>query len=102
MGVLIVAGFWIVGAELYRRMNDPERRAATAVPAVEAPAPGNAPVEVPLDVPPGSRIEEMLAVGSRVLLRVTVPNGADRIYVMDPRNGAVTVTVTAGRKETVQ
>ena len=98
MGVLIIAGFWIIGSELYRRATDPERRTEAVERSV--PATGT-PQELALGLPSGARIEEMLAVGSRVLLRVTVPDAADRVYVMDPRNGTVTLIVTAGQKDAV-
>ncbi|WP_448203068.1 hypothetical protein [Azospirillum sp. sgz302134] len=94
MGVLIIVGFAVIGAELYKRMNDPERRAAAdaerVVPAAKAE-------EVGLDLPAGARMSDPVPVGNRVLFRVTVPDGADRLYVMDPRNGAITTTVTTGK-----
>ncbi|AWU97273.1 hypothetical protein [Azospirillum ramasamyi] len=91
MGVMIIAGSTFLGVEVYKRMSDPNRTSLTA----NAPAPAQA-VDVTLDVPAGSRIGEVLAVGNRVLFKVTLPEGADRLYLMDPRNGAVTATITAG------
>lgn len=95
MGVLILAGFTFLGVELYKRMSDPNRASLTAT--APAPIPVERPAEVTLDVPAGARIGEMLAVGNRVLFKVTLPQGPDRLYLIDPRNGAVTATVTAGK-----
>ena len=39
----------------------------------------------------------MLVAGNRVLFKVTLPQGPDRLYLIDPRTGAVTATVTAGK-----
>ncbi|MCG5240964.1 hypothetical protein [Azospirillum doebereinerae] len=96
MGVLIVAGFTFLGVELYKRMNDPNRAAQQAAESERA-APGKEPADVTLDVPAGSRIGEIVVVNNRVLFKVTLPQGLDRLYVMDPRNGAITATVTAGK-----
>ena len=94
MGVLIIAGFTYLGVELYKRMSDPNRASltgpGTTTTVIDRPA------EVTLDVPAGARIGEMLAVGNRVLFKVTLPQGPDRLYLIDPRTGAVTATVTAG------
>ncbi|CAO3410922.1 hypothetical protein [Azospirillum largimobile] len=94
MGVLIVAGFTFLGVELYKRMSDPNRASLTAI--APAPVPAETAAEVTLDVPAGSRIGEIVVVGNRVLFKVTLPQGPDRLYLMDPRNGAVTATITAG------
>lgn len=96
MGVLIVAGFGFLGVELYKRMTDPNRAVPQAGDS-DRPAPGRDPADVTLDVPAGSRIGEIVAVNNRVLFKVTLPSGLDRLYVMDPRNGAVTATITAGK-----
>ncbi|ALG74379.1 hypothetical protein VY88_20015 [Azospirillum thiophilum] len=100
MGVLIIAGFAFLGVELYKRMSDPAR-AISSASSGETDRSGergaDRTVDVTLDVPAGARIGEMLAVGNRVLFKVTLPQGPDRLYLMDPRSGAVTATITAGR-----
>ncbi|MBP2231725.1 hypothetical protein J2847_005044 [Azospirillum agricola] len=96
MGVLIIAGFTFLGVELYKRATDPSRAAQQAADSDRAP-PGREPADVTLDVPAGSRIGEIVVVNNRVLFKVTLPQGLDRLYMMDPRNGAVTATVTAGK-----
>ncbi len=100
MGVLIIAGFTVLGVELYKRIADPNRAASLAADSERAASSREAargPAEVTLDLPAGSRIGEMLVVGNRVLFKVTLSQGPDRLYVMDPRSGAVTATITAGR-----
>ena len=94
MGVLIIAGFAVIGVELYKRMNDPDRRSSASAEA-ERVVTGKA-EEVGLDLPAGSRMGDPVAVGNRVMFRVTVPDGADRLFVLDPRSGAITATVTTG------
>nr|WP_211114020.1 hypothetical protein [Azospirillum picis] len=96
MGVLIVAGFAFLGVELYKRMSDPSRSVSTSSGDADRTA-ADRNAEVTLDVPAGARIGEMLVVGNRVLFKVTLPQGPDRLYLMDPRNGAVTATITAGK-----
>ncbi|MBK3735960.1 hypothetical protein GAY29_23225 [Azospirillum brasilense] len=94
MGVMIIAGFAFLGVELYKRINDPERRAA--MDAERATAAAGRTEEVTLGLPAGARLGEPVAVGNRVVFRVTIPDAADRLYVMDPRTGAIALTVTAG------
>lgn len=93
MGVLIIAGFAVLGVVLYKRMSDPERRVESAE---RVTVPDAKPDEVGLSLPPGTRMGDPVAVGNRVLFRVTVPNGDDRLYVMDPRTGAIAFSVTTG------
>jgi hypothetical protein len=97
MGILIAAGFGFIGYEVYNRVSDPERRAEPSAPP--PPPPGGI-AETALDLPSGATIDSVVAVGSRVVFSVRLPNAAgDRLYVLDPRNGAVTATVTtAGSK----
>ena len=99
MGVLIIAGFAVIGVELYKRMNDPSRGNPGANPDPDrvASAPVGRTEEVGLDLPPGARMGDPVAVGNRVVFRVTIPDGVDRLYVMDPRSGAITTTVTTGK-----
>lgn len=114
MGVLIVAGFAVIGVEVYKRIVDPTRgnrpavsAAATPAPPVEPSSPELAsvpapvfsatPREVVLDLPAGARIGELVAVGNRVLFKVTLPQGPDRLYLVDPQTGALQTTITAGK-----
>ncbi|MDQ2103260.1 hypothetical protein [Azospirillum isscasi] len=94
MGVMIIAGFAILGVELYKRINDPERRSGAETERAAGPA--GKTEEVALGLPAGARLGDPVAVGNRIVFRVTIPDAADRLYVMDPRTGAVAVTVTTG------
>ena len=94
MGVMIIAGFAIIGVELYKRMSDPDRRSGTETERAVLPA--GKTEEVALGLPAGARMGDPVAVGNRVVFRVTIPDAADRLYVLDPRTGAIAVTVTAG------
>lgn len=92
MGVLIVALTAVLVVELIRRANDPERRAQRE----EERAAAVRPVETALGLPDGARMGEPVAVGNRIALRVSVPGGHDRLYLLDPRTGAVQGTLTTG------
>ena len=92
MGFFIAAGFAFIGYEVYNRVTDPERRAESVSPP--PPPPGRM-AETDLKLPAGARIGTVVSVGSRVVFSVQMPDGAgDRLYVLDPRNGAVTAMVT--------
>lgn len=94
MGLFIAAGFVFIGYEVYNRMTDPERRAEPGAPP--PPPPGGI-AETALGLPEGATIETVVPSGSRVVFNVRLPGGqGDRLYVLDPRNGAVTATVTTG------
>lgn len=95
MGVLIVVASAVIVVEVINRAGDPERRAAVAEERAAQPAGRTA--ETALDLPSGARIGEMLAIGNRLAFRVSVPEGDDRLYVLDPRTGALTATVTTGK-----
>lgn len=97
MGVLIIAGFAFLGVELYKRMSDPNRAVSSAPSAAASSDVSDRAADITLDVPAGARIGEMVVVGNRVLFKVTLPQGPDRLYLMDPRSGAVTATITAGK-----
>lgn len=84
MGVLIIAGFGVVVAEMVKRANAP------STPTVAAPA------ETTLDLPSGASIAGMTAVADRLALRVTIPGAADRLYFVDPRDGHTSAIVRAG------
>lgn len=101
MGVFILAGYAYLGVEVVKRFTNHEARDAAkeAREAVEdrtvTPAPGG---EVALGLPQGARIAGMVSTGNRVVVQVSVPDGPDRLYTLDPRTGAVTPTLTTGAK----
>lgn len=89
MGLLIVVGVTILIMELANRNRDPDRRAGGDDPGRIA--------ETDLGLPDDAAISEMVVVGNRLAIRVTMPQGGDRVYLIDPKNGAVTATVSTTR-----
>lgn len=82
MAILIVAGFVFVGVIIVRRISHPQTPPAVA--------------ERSLGLPAGSRIAEMLAVGDRLVLRVALPGGSERIIAIDPHTGTVSARIALG------
>jgi hypothetical protein len=104
MGVLIIIGVAVLGVELAKRMNDPERaaekaaeKAAAAAVSLSAGGKGAA-----LGLPQGARIGEVLTVGSRLIVKVSLPSGDDRLYLLDPRSGAASVLLTTGGQDLLE
>ncbi|MDZ5650195.1 hypothetical protein [Nitrospirillum sp. BR 11828] len=101
MGVLIVAGFAFIGVEIWRRATDPNHPRAfgrhDAAPGTTtlsaAPPEALAPL---LKLPEGSRIEAMTSVGSRLAVQVGLPNGTQRIVLLEPSTGKVQIAVVTG------
>jgi hypothetical protein len=82
MGLLIVAGFIAVAAEIARRMSNPS--------AGRPPAGTSFSERIAL--PPGSRAVSLTAIGERLVVHVETPNGL-AAYIVDPRNGALLGTI---------
>jgi hypothetical protein len=84
MGLLIVAGFVVIAAEIARRMSTPNagRSPAAATSFSERIA-----------LPAGARVVSVTAVGDRVVVHVETPGGPASAYIVDPRNGALLGTV---------
>lgn len=89
VGVLIVFGFAFIGYEVYQRATDPDHPRAIGRDRAAQPA------ETLAQLPPGSRIGQMLVLNARVVYHVTLPDGAEQIHILDPRTGTVQVPVTA-------
>ncbi|MDR3519203.1 MAG: hypothetical protein P4M00_25695 [Azospirillaceae bacterium] len=87
MGILIVAGFSVLGVEIYRRIAHPgvPQTAMTAHPLES----GVTDV-ITLDLPEGSRMSDPVAIGARVAIHVTLPQGDDRLFLIDPGTRRVT------------
>ncbi len=83
MGLLIVAGFVVIAAEIARRMSTPN--------AVRPPASSAFAERIAL--PPGARVVSMSAIGDRLVIHVETQGGPAAAYVVDPRNGALLGTV---------
>jgi hypothetical protein len=82
MGLLIVAGFVIIAAEIARRMSNPNAARAPSAAFSERIA-----------LPSGARVVSMTAAGDRLVVHVETTGGASTAYVVDPRNGALVGTV---------
>ena len=83
-GILILMGFGYLGYEVYRRATDPNHPKAFGQPDREAATAEAAPA-----LPPGSRIDDLQQFGSRILYRVTLPDGDQQIHLLDPKTGKV-------------
>lgn len=87
LGLLLVVGLGALGYGLYS--NAHLKKAGPAVTASTATAPSTAEfgsVRVPL--PAGSRVEQMIGVGDRVVLRLT-GGGPEQLLVIDPGQGRI-------------
>jgi Family of unknown function (DUF6476) len=84
MGLLIVAGFIVVAAEIARRMSTPN--------AARPPASGAA-FNERIALPPGARVVSMSPLGERLVVHVEAQGGPSAAYFVDPRNGALLGTV---------
>jgi hypothetical protein len=82
MGLLIVAGFIIVAAEIARRMSTPNAGRSPATSFSERIA-----------LPPGARVVSMTAAGDRLVVHVETQGGPASAYIVDPRSGALLGTV---------
>lgn len=88
MGLLIVAGFVVVAAEIARRMSTPN--------AARSPAAGpmaSTGFTERIALPSGARVVSMNAVGDRLVVHVETQGGPAAAYVVDPRNGALVGTI---------
>lgn len=83
MGLLIVAGFVVIAAEIARRMSTPN--------AARSPAAAGFTERIAL--PAGARVVSVTAAGDRVVVHVETPGGPASAYIVDPRNGTLLGTV---------
>jgi len=84
MGLLIVAGFIVVAAEIARRMSSAN---AGAVPAA-----GQGFAQR-IALPAGARVVSMQGAGDRLVVHVELPGGPSAAYIVDPRSGALLGTI---------
>ena len=83
MGLLIVAGFVVIAAEIARRMSTPNA----------GRPPAGASFAERIALPSGARVVSMNAVGDRLVVHVETQGGPAAAYIVDPRNGALLGTV---------
>jgi hypothetical protein len=82
MGLLIVAGFVVIAAEIARRMSNPNPARTPSATFSERIA-----------LPSGARVVSMTAAGDRLVVHVETQGGASAAYILDPRNGTLLGTV---------
>jgi hypothetical protein len=82
MGLLIVAGFVVIAAEIARRMS------SASAPA--APTTGFA---KDIALPSGAQVVSVSAAGERIAVHVKAVDGRSTLYIVDPRSGALLGTV---------
>jgi hypothetical protein len=78
MGLLIVAGFVVIAAEIARRMSTPN-----------AGRPPTGTFSEGIALPSGARVVSMTTAGDRLVVHVETPGGPSAAYLVDPRNGAL-------------
>jgi hypothetical protein len=87
LGLLIVGVAGLIGYELYKR-GAGQAEAAFAKPAAHR-----------VVVPEGATIREMTGAGDRLVLRLSLPDGAERLVILDlARGGAPVGSVDFERK----
>jgi hypothetical protein len=82
MGLLIVAGFIVIAAEIARRMS------SASLPAAPAAA-----FTARVALPSGARVVSITSAGERMVIQVELQGGQAAAYIVDPRNGALLGTV---------
>ena len=82
MGLLIVAGFVVVAAEIARRMSNP----------TAARSPAGTPFSERVTLPAGARVVSMATAGERLIVHIETPGGPMALIV-EPRTGALLGTV---------
>jgi hypothetical protein len=83
MGLLIVAGFVVIAAEVARRMSSPNGFRSPAVTAFTQR----------IALPSGAQVISMESVADRLVVHVKTADGQSSAYVVDPRSGALLGTV---------
>jgi hypothetical protein len=86
LGVLMLAAAGGVIIGLVRTFGSAVTGGKTAAPAA---APTPAPfADRQVDLPKGARLKELVSAGERLVLRLELPGGAERLLVLDPVTGA--------------
>ena len=86
LGVLIVGGVVVIGVTIYQRATGPASEGATAdAPPAVSPSGFGA---RRIGLPQGADIVEAVAEGDRLILIVALPEGSQRVIVLDLANGA--------------
>jgi hypothetical protein len=80
MGLLIVAGFVVIAAEIGRRMSG----SSSSPSAARSPATA---FSERIALPSGAQVLSMNPVGDRLVVHVETQDGLSTAYIVDPRNG---------------
>ncbi|MBV9522194.1 MAG: hypothetical protein JO010_05345 [Alphaproteobacteria bacterium] len=81
LGILLVGGtFALIGAIIWRASH-PRTGAASAIAAHQ-------PFESALDLPAGATIRAVESAGERLVIRVALAEGGERIIILDIGSGA--------------
>ncbi len=82
MGLLIIAGFIVIAAEIARRMSTSNVGRPPASAFAQRIA-----------LPSGGQVLSMSAVGDRLVVHVRTPDGMSTAYIVDPRTGTLLGTI---------
>ena len=82
MGLLIIAGFIVIAAEIARRLSS---SSSTGTPV--------AAFNSRIALPSGARVVSMQSAGDRLIVHVELQGGPAVAYIVDSRNGALLGTV---------
>jgi hypothetical protein len=82
MGLLIVAGFVVIAAEIARRMS-----------SASPPATPTAAFAQNIALPSGAQVVSVSTAGDRIAVHVKAADGRSTLYIVDPRSGALLGTV---------
>jgi hypothetical protein len=93
LGALCLGAFGVLVYLLAAGMGDPPGRPASGPAAAVA---GAAPAPIALGLPPGSQVVSIAAAGDLLAIHVRLPDGPDRVVVVDPRTGAVRFNISPG------
>jgi Family of unknown function (DUF6476) len=83
MGLLIVAGFVVIAAEVARRMSSPNGGRSPAATAFAQR----------VALPSGAQVMSMESVADRLVVHVKTADGQSSAYFIEPRTGALLGTV---------
>jgi hypothetical protein len=83
MSLLLIIGTVVVGTEVSRRLSSPK----------SAGAPVTGPFVQKIELPAGTQVISMMAVGDRLVVQVENQDGLASAFVVDPRTGALLGTI---------
>jgi hypothetical protein len=92
LGVLIIGGFAFIGVEVYQRATDPTHPRAFGKAPADAPAIAASVID---SLPAGTEIGDPVAVGSRIAVRVVLPDGTQQLLVIEAATGKANIVLKA-------